>query len=95
MRLVQGDGRQNRGRRIYGSLQKMAPRAIELIWFPHARWFTPKVVQGSSRQQQDPCVLSASVGRADPKVPEPFGKCDPKYLLTTVIPKLYRKTVGG
>ena len=95
MRLVQGDGRQNRGRRIYGSLQKMAPRAIELIWFPHACRFTPKVVQGSSRQQQDPCTHSASVGRADPKVSEPLVNCDPKYLLTTVIPKLYRKTVGG
>jgi hypothetical protein len=73
----------------------MAPRAIELIWFPHARWFTPKVVQGSSRQQQDPCTHSASVGRGDPKVSEPLVNCDPKYLLTTVIPKLYRKTVGG
>jgi len=26
---------------------------------------------------------------------EPLHNCDPKYLLTTVLSELYRKTVGG
>ena len=33
--------------------------------------------------------------RAHLKHSEPLHNCDPKYLLTTVLPKLYRKTVGG
>lgn len=103
MRLADGDGRENRGRRVDSGLEEVAPCSVEFVGFPHGPWFSSKPHPRSSRRRDHPGD-GAGGGNPDERLapgcselnlPETLDNCERKYLLTTVLPKLYRRTVGG